>query len=430
MATRSIIRSIKNVSNGYSQAQVKVRRATSNDNWGPDASDLDDIALMTFNIMDFYDIMEMLDKRLNDKGKNWRHVLKALVVLDYALHFGAENVVRWTKDNIYVIKTLREFAYIDEIDNDCGINIRLKSIELVKFLKDDERIRYERAHSRKFRSKIIRQGHGYFDAASAKRMPVLVTSEDDPSMARLFRNSEDDEYNSRRPIDAEYDSESTDNESRHGQRRRRRAYTNPTPQKHDQEDLDEIRESLESRAAAKKEAERSQRRARALSSAAALSPHPEEHTQFGAVRVNQQPEQQQPIAIQALQTQSTQVHSPLTVPTDYTRAGFPTTLQPQATGMVFQPNSQQIYVAQSAQFQQPQATGFISYQNTGMLTPVSNSGSQPLSQQSSTSQQFFMAPQQQVPAMTGQVQGAYYQQTLMPQQTGVYYYPQISATGF
>lgn len=26
---------------------------------------------------DFIEIMEMLDKRLNDKGKNWRHVFKA-----------------------------------------------------------------------------------------------------------------------------------------------------------------------------------------------------------------------------------------------------------------------------------------------------------------------------------------------------------------
>ena len=25
---------------------------------------------------DFIEIMEMLDKRLNDKGKNWRHVFK------------------------------------------------------------------------------------------------------------------------------------------------------------------------------------------------------------------------------------------------------------------------------------------------------------------------------------------------------------------
>jgi hypothetical protein len=37
----------------------------------------------------------MLDKRLNDKGKNWRHVFKSLTVLDYILHAGSENVVQY-----------------------------------------------------------------------------------------------------------------------------------------------------------------------------------------------------------------------------------------------------------------------------------------------------------------------------------------------
>ena len=64
----------------------------------------------------------MLDRRLNDKGKNWRHVLKALKVLDYCLHEGSELVVTWSAKNIYIIKTLREFQYIDEDGRDVGQN--------------------------------------------------------------------------------------------------------------------------------------------------------------------------------------------------------------------------------------------------------------------------------------------------------------------
>ena len=71
---------------------------------------------------EFYDIMDMLDKRLNDKGKNWRHVLKALKVLDYCLHEGSELVVTWARQSIYIIKTLREFQYIDEDGRDVGQN--------------------------------------------------------------------------------------------------------------------------------------------------------------------------------------------------------------------------------------------------------------------------------------------------------------------
>jgi epsin len=66
--------------------------------------------------------MDMLDKRLNDKGKNWRHVLKSLKVLDYCLHEGSELVVTWARKNIYIIKTLREFIYVDEDGRDVGQN--------------------------------------------------------------------------------------------------------------------------------------------------------------------------------------------------------------------------------------------------------------------------------------------------------------------
>jgi epsin len=66
--------------------------------------------------------MDMLDKRLNDRGKNWRHVLKSLKVLDYCLHEGSELVVTWARKNIYIIKTLREFQHTDEDGRDVGQN--------------------------------------------------------------------------------------------------------------------------------------------------------------------------------------------------------------------------------------------------------------------------------------------------------------------
>jgi epsin len=78
--------------------------------------------LTEYSPSDFYEIMDMLDKRLNDKGKNWRHVLKSLKVLDYCLHEGSELVVTWARKNIYIIKTLREFTYVDEDGRDVGNN--------------------------------------------------------------------------------------------------------------------------------------------------------------------------------------------------------------------------------------------------------------------------------------------------------------------
>ena len=55
---------------------VLVREATSNDPWGPSSSLMTEIADLTFNVVAFAEVMGMLWKRLNDSGKNWRHVYK------------------------------------------------------------------------------------------------------------------------------------------------------------------------------------------------------------------------------------------------------------------------------------------------------------------------------------------------------------------
>lgn len=73
---RGAVRVAKNYTKGYSDTQVKIRGATSNDPWGPSGSQMNEIAQMTYSQNEFVEVMEMLDKRLNDKGKNWRHVFK------------------------------------------------------------------------------------------------------------------------------------------------------------------------------------------------------------------------------------------------------------------------------------------------------------------------------------------------------------------
>jgi len=150
-----VIRSVKNVTKGYSSVQVKVRNATSNDPWGPTGTEMSEISQMTYNSSnEFYEIMDMLDKRLNDKGKNWRHVLKALKVLDYCLHEGSELVVTWAHKNIYIIKTLREFQYIDEDGRDVGQNVRVSAKELTSLILDEERLRAERSDRKTWKSRV------------------------------------------------------------------------------------------------------------------------------------------------------------------------------------------------------------------------------------------------------------------------------------
>ncbi|KAG7087522.1 hypothetical protein E1B28_013481 [Marasmius oreades] len=153
---KAALRVTKNYTKGYSDTQAKVRDATSNDPWGPSGTQMNEIAQLTYNQGDFVEILEMLDKRLNDKGKNWRHVFKSLTVLDYCLHQGSENVVIYFRDNIYIIKTLKEFQYIDENGKDQGGNVRQKAKDITNLLLDEARLRQERRARAHMRDRMLK----------------------------------------------------------------------------------------------------------------------------------------------------------------------------------------------------------------------------------------------------------------------------------
>ncbi|KAI0059167.1 ENTH-domain-containing protein [Artomyces pyxidatus] len=155
---KGALRVAKNYTKGYSDVQAKVRESTSNDPWGPSGTQMNEIAQMTYNQNDFVEIMEMLDKRLNDKGKNWRHVFKSLTVLDYLLHAGSENVVVYFRDNIYIIKTLKEFQFVDEYGKDQGANVRQKAKDITNLLADDARLRQERRSRAHMRDRMLGEG--------------------------------------------------------------------------------------------------------------------------------------------------------------------------------------------------------------------------------------------------------------------------------
>ncbi len=79
----------------------------SNDPWGPSSTLMSEISDLTYNIVALGEIMRMLWKRLNDHGKNWRHVYKSLVLLDYLVKNGNEKVAQQCKEHIVAIQTLK-----------------------------------------------------------------------------------------------------------------------------------------------------------------------------------------------------------------------------------------------------------------------------------------------------------------------------------
>ncbi|XP_035789501.1 epsin-1-like isoform X3 [Anopheles albimanus] len=155
MNVAGIRRNIKNLAHNYSDAQIKVREATSNDPWGPSSTIMAEIADLTYNVVAFSEIMQMIWKRMNDHGKNWRHVYKALLLLEYLIKTGTEKVAQQCKENIFAIQTLKEFQYLEE-GKDQGMHVREKAKQLVSLLKDDERLKNERARALKAKERFAR----------------------------------------------------------------------------------------------------------------------------------------------------------------------------------------------------------------------------------------------------------------------------------
>lgn len=189
-----MLRAAKNKVNGYTQAQILVRDCTRN-------NDTEDVPIMelrqlveySYNHLEIVPMFEMLDKRLNDKGKYWKHILKALIVLEFLVINGSEMCVTWCKENIYLIKTLREFMWRNPVtDFDHGSKIRLKAKELTSLLLDDVRLKRERdmAAGNRNRNKP-KKGHYDDDLQRALDESMRTAREEEERRRNMQQDQED-----------------------------------------------------------------------------------------------------------------------------------------------------------------------------------------------------------------------------------------------
>ncbi|KAL4659230.1 epsin-3-like [Arapaima gigas] len=147
MTTSSLRRQVKNIVHNYTDAEVKVREATSNDPWGPSSALMSEIADLTYSMPAFFEVMGMIWKRLNDHGKNWRHVHKALILLEYLVKTGSERVAQQCRENMITIQTLRDFQYVDRDGRDQGVVVREKARHLATLIRDEEKLQRLRSQA-------------------------------------------------------------------------------------------------------------------------------------------------------------------------------------------------------------------------------------------------------------------------------------------
>ncbi|KAL3246483.1 hypothetical protein MRX96_057637 [Rhipicephalus microplus] len=68
-------------------------------------------------------MMNVHGLRRNVKNVNWRHVYKALVLLEYLIKTGSEKVSQQCKENIFAIQTLKDFQHTED-NKDQGLRSR------------------------------------------------------------------------------------------------------------------------------------------------------------------------------------------------------------------------------------------------------------------------------------------------------------------
>ncbi|KAL6616036.1 hypothetical protein ACP70R_038306 [Stipagrostis hirtigluma subsp. patula] len=137
------------------EIEQKVLDATSDEPWGPHGSDLADIARATKRFGECALIMNVLWQRLGDTGANWRHVYKALAVIEYLLANGTERVVDDIIDNSSQIAKLTTFEYVEPNGKDVGLNVRKKAETVLAIVDDRDKLQQVREKAAATRDKYF-----------------------------------------------------------------------------------------------------------------------------------------------------------------------------------------------------------------------------------------------------------------------------------
>jgi len=153
---REMVDKATNLVMNYTETEAKVREGTNDDPWGPSGAQMQEIASFTFTYEQFPEVMGMLWKRmLQDNRSNWRRTYKSLLLLDYLVKNGSERVVTNAREHIYDLRSMENYAFIDDNGKDQGVNVRHKVTEMIEFIQDDDRLREARKKAKKNKDKYV-----------------------------------------------------------------------------------------------------------------------------------------------------------------------------------------------------------------------------------------------------------------------------------
>jgi len=163
-SARKMMRKAKNAMMDYSDIEVLVREATSNDPWGPSSSLMHKISQSSSSPLSYHSMLVMLWKRLTDYPY-MRHVYKSLVLIEYLLKNGSERFISDVRLRAGDIRRLKAYKFYKE-GAEVAQDVRKKAAQILALLDDKESLEQERELARRATGKVF---GGYSPDGSSKK---------------------------------------------------------------------------------------------------------------------------------------------------------------------------------------------------------------------------------------------------------------------
>ncbi|PUZ52764.1 hypothetical protein GQ55_6G295700 [Panicum hallii var. hallii] len=159
-------------------AELLVQEATNNDPCVPDAKTLACIADAAFDMDDYWRIAKVLHHRLGRAAdwKQWRPVYKALVVLEFLLTHGPEDLPLEFRPDMPAMHDLRSFHYVDDKGFNWGACMQRRTDSILSLLTDADRLREARRRAIRV-SHEVHTGFGFgFGSPTSSSSPSSASS--------------------------------------------------------------------------------------------------------------------------------------------------------------------------------------------------------------------------------------------------------------
>ncbi|KAK0607765.1 hypothetical protein LWI29_020198 [Acer saccharum] len=164
------------------QTELLAEEATNSDPWGPDAKTMTQIAEASFDIDDYWRIVDVLHRRLYCVDwKQWRMSYKALVLLEFLITHGPEDFADEFQCDTDVIQELGTFKHIDGKGFNWGANMQKRSDYILALLRGGSTLREARLRAIKITKEI--QGFGNLLASPSSSSPSSSSSETSRSVS-------------------------------------------------------------------------------------------------------------------------------------------------------------------------------------------------------------------------------------------------------